>query len=167
MGPRAVGFRRGRLACLPESRTSWLKHWVVPVCVGELQERRLGVLNEQDVTFISVIAGSWSLASGAEDVSHAVQEEWDPRVLQSMAEGGRKNEGIFGKLGLKKARAAHVVWLPSLEMATLNGRGCIEDFLNFWTAIDEIKTLVDELQIANNFIGINWSFLFVYRRRME
>jgi hypothetical protein len=39
--------------------------------------------------FIPVIAGSRSSASGAEDVSHAVQEGWDPRVLQSTAEGGK------------------------------------------------------------------------------
>jgi hypothetical protein len=42
-----------------------------------------------------------------------------------------RKEGIFRELGQKIACAAHMVGVPSLEIAILDGMGYIENFLNF------------------------------------
>jgi len=69
-------------------------------------------------------------------------------------------KGIFGKFGQKIPCAQHVWTISLIQTDQLDGLVELKISETLWGAIDEIETLVVELQIGDNFMGVNWSFPF-------
>jgi hypothetical protein len=64
-------------------------------------------------------------------------------------------KGIFGKSGQKIACAQHVCTISLIQADQLDGLAELKISETLWGAIDEIETLVVELQIGDNFMGVN------------
>jgi hypothetical protein len=64
-------------------------------------------------------------------------------------------KGIFGKSEQKIACAQHMCTISLIQTDQLDGLAELKISETLWGAIDEIKTLVIELHIDDNFMEVN------------